>query len=573
MPTVAIAGTGPAAEAAAAALADAEADVTTTADPADVAFPEVDLAVVVADTDSDALDRVNAATTDAAVPWLAVEVGGVGGAELTAASVVGFEPGAGCYTCLRARVAAAGEDPPRESPATPGYEVRLAGALAGREAVRALDGESVGGLLIEVPATRRRFHPVPDCPACGGERERALDRGADDAPLDAAVDRADRAVDARVGVVTEVGERSSFPAPYYLAALADTSGFSDAEAARHAAGVAVDWDRAYVKAVGEAIERYSAGVYRTASLPTGTAADVENAVTPGAFVRPDDAPDPDPEAERAWLPGEHLATGERVHLPAEFALFPPPEERLRPAITTGLGVGTSGAGALAAGLTEVVERDATMLAWYSTFEPLGLAVEAAEYDTLARRARSEGLSASAFLLTQDVDVPVVGATVHREEWPRFAAGSAAGLDAGRAATDALAEALQNWMELDAMGPEDAADAGGAVGRYADFPREVHELVDLPPAVAAADVGPAEPPSRGAALDALVERVADAGLDAYAARLTPRDVEAVGFEAVRVLVPAAQPLFVGDAYFGERARTVPTDLGFRPRLDRPFHPYP
>jgi len=68
-------------------------------------------------------------------------------------------------------------------------------------------------------------------------------------------------------------------------------------------------------------------------------------------------------------------------------------------------------------------------------------------------------------------------------------------------------------------------------------------------------------------------VADAGLDAYAARVTTRDVAAMGFEAVRVLVPAAQPLFVSDSYFGERAREVPRELGFRPRLDRPFHPYP
>jgi ribosomal protein S12 methylthiotransferase accessory factor len=39
------------------------------------------------------------------------------------------------------------------------------------------------------------------------------------------------------------------------------------------------------------------------------------------------------------------------------------------------------------------------------------------------------------------------------------------------------------------------------------------------------------------------------------------------------VPAAQPLFTGEPYFGERARTVPEALGFEPRLDRPIHPFP
>jgi ribosomal protein S12 methylthiotransferase accessory factor len=56
-------------------------------------------------------------------------------------------------------------------------------------------------------------------------------------------------------------------------------------------------------------------------------------------------------------------------------------------------------------------------------------------------------------------------------------------------------------------------------------------------------------------------------------LTPRDVAQLGFEAVRVLVPTAQPLFTGEAFFGERAREVPPDLGFEFRPDRGHHPYP
>jgi len=566
MTTVTVVGSGPAAEAVRAAIGDTDATIDD--DPGDLAA--ADLAVVVADTGDGALGRINRDAVGADKPWLAVEVGGVGGRPIVPVSVAGFAPDAGCHACLRTRVEATLDGDPDTGDPSAG-ELRLAGALAGREAVGYLEGDGgIGGLVVELPDVRRRFLPVPGCAVCGSDTDRELDCSTGDADFETALARAERAVDDRVGIVTEVGERESFPAPYYLAALADTTGFSDVEAPRHAAGVAADWNPAYMKALGEAVERYSAGTYRVSAFPAGTPDDVDGAVAPKGFVRPDDAAT---GAEHRWVPGEHLATGEAVRLPAGAVFHPPPEPRPRPAITTGLGVGSSGAGALAAGLSEVVERDATMLAWYSTFEPLGLAVEHGEYRTLARRARSEGLSATALLLTQDVDVPVVGAVVHREEWPRFAAGSAADLDAGRAATGALAEALQNWMELRAMGPDDATDAGGAIGRYADFPRELRDLVDVDPAVPAADVGPPEPPTRGDALDELVGRVTDAGLDAYAARLTPRDVETLGFEAVRVVVPRAQPLFVGEPYFGERVRTVPRELGFRPRLDRPFHPYP
>jgi ribosomal protein S12 methylthiotransferase accessory factor len=72
---------------------------------------------------------------------------------------------------------------------------------------------------------------------------------------------------------------------------------------------------------------------------------------------------------------------------------------------------------------------------------------------------------------------------------------------------------------------------------------------------------------------VIGRVTDAGLDAYAARTTTRDVSELGFEAVRVLIPEAQPLFTGEPFFAERAESVPRALGFEPRLDREYHPYP
>ncbi len=573
MTTVAVVGSGPAAEATRTALSDLSISIST---PDVATASDADLAVVVGLAGSPGFERANAGALDADQPWLAVEVGGVGGRPVpgVAAAVSAFAPDAGCFECLRTRVAAAAEDDPASEPSANRSDVRLAGAIAGRRAVGALGGEQVAGTVVEVPHVERSFLPVPGCDTCGTDRDFSLDREYRDVPLDDAVARAERAVDDRVGVVTGVGERESFPAAYYLAALSDTSGFSDAEAPRHAAGVADGWDRAYVKALGEALERYGAGVYREAVFAVAAPDDVANPVGPGEFVRPDSFPSPDAGEAIPWLPGEHLGSGESAHLPAEFVVFPPPDERFKPAITTGLGLGNSTVEAALSGLYEVIERDATMLAWYSTFEPLGLSVEHERFDALARRARSEDLAVTPLLVTQDVDVPVVAVAVHRDDgWPAFAVGSAADLDADAAAASALAEALQNWMELRAMGAEQAAGEDGAIGRYAEFPREVRGFVDPDASVNAAGVGPAEQLSGVDELDAVTARLADADVDGYATRLTPRDVEQLGFEAVRVLAPRAQPLFTGDAYFGERARIVPRELGYRARLDRPYHPYP
>ncbi|WP_440771244.1 YcaO-like family protein [Natronorubrum sp. DTA28] len=536
-------------------------------------------------------DRANEAARAGGTPWIAVEIGGVGGQSLATvdAAVSGFAAATGCFDCLRHRVASNIEEGTTTAqPTGDRSAARLAGAVAGRECVRVLSGDeaSVIGHVVELPHQRRRVLPVPGCDCQDGERDRTLERDDDTLGLDAAVEHAEAAIDDRVGVVSSIGEVASFPVPYYLATMAETSTFSDASAPSQAAGVADDWNAALMKAVGEGLERYCAGVYRDSEFVHASEDDLENAVSPTDLVRPEDAPAYDASDEHRWVPGEDLATGESVHLPAAAVQFPQPGERLLPAITTGLGLGSSTVDALLSGLTEVLERDATMLAWYSSFEPLGLSVEDDAFDVLERRARSEGLSVTPLLVTQDIDVPVVAVAVHRnpetlaedleptdDEWPAFAVGSAAGLDATVAARSALEEALQNWTELRGLGPEEAADASGSIGEYAAFPEPVQSFVDVERTMPAESVGPDPVPSGREALEELVSRTTDVDLTPYAARLTTRDVERVGFEAVRVVVPGAQPLFTGEPFFGERARTVPDDLGFEPRLERAYHPYP
>lgn len=564
--TVGIVGSGPAAAAAEAALGDVEVE-TVRRDRTEIA--DLELAVVVGQVGDTVFEEVNEQALGTGLQWVAVELGGVGGIPIVDAAVAGFGPETGCYECLSGRVNANLDPQAEPAAAPPAHTSRFAGAVAGREAVRTIEADAdIFGRVVVVPFNEREFLPLPNC-TCDSGRDRRLRRDYADRDLDDSLARAERAFDDMLGIVQEVGEAQSFPVPYYLARTCDTAGFSDVSAARDAAGVAPDWDSAFMKALGEALERYCAGVYRVSKFQTGRPEDIENAVSPASFVTRSE-----PEgAEIEWVTGENLSTGGDVMLPAEFVHFPPPSRRYRPAITTGLGLGNSGVEALLSGLYEVVERDAAMLAWYSTFDPLELALEDEVFQTIVHRARSEGLSVTPLLLTQDVDVPVVAVAVHREEWPRFALGSDADLDVQSAARSALAEALQNWMELNGMGEEEADDALGEIGGYATFPDAARAFVETETAIPADSVGPEDVESGEGELKAVLDRVTDAGLNAYAARTTTRDVAELGFEAVRVVVPSAQPMCFGDVYFGERAEDVPESLGFSPRLDADHHPFP
>ena len=565
--TVGIVGTGPAVAAVEAALGDVDVDtVTGTLD--EVAGEE--LLVVAGQAGDTVFEQASERALETDQRWVAAELGGVGGIPIVDAAVAGFGPETGCYECLSGRVSANLDPQAEPAAAPPAHTTRFAGAVAGREAARYVTGDAdIFGRVVVVPFTEREFLPLPNC-ACDEGPETRVRRDYTERSTEDALARAERALDDQLGIVQEVGEAESFPAPYYLAQSCDTSGFSDVSAARNAAGVAADWNGAFMKALGEGLERYCAGIYHVEAFETATADELSDAVPPSAFVCEHESDD---DTEVPWVEGQRLDTEASAMLPAEFVYYPPPTTQFRSAVTTGLGLGNSGTEALLAGLYEVIERDAMMLSWYSSFDPLALDVDDEEYQTLVTRARSEGLSVTALLLTQDVDVPVVAAAVYRDEWPKFAIGTGADLSVASAAESALGEALQNWMELRGMGQEDAERAMGEIGRYAGFPEEASAFIDAETTIPATSAGPNERPDGKEELAELLERVADADLTAYGVRTTTRDVAQLGFEAVRVLVPAAQPLCFDDIYFGDRAETVPGDLGFDPEFDRNHHPFP
>lgn len=515
--------------------------------------------------------------------WVGIELGGIGGhrGDGLVGVVAGFGPDGPCYRCLRSRVVAAGDDPEAADAAVVADRLAgYAGAVAGWHLGDDVDGGALVGRVVELGGPTRRLLPVPGC-RCHEPIDRAALRFTHrERPLDAVVEAMERALDARLGVVTEVGERASYPAPYYLAELADTSGFSAVSAAPMAAGVDVDWTAAFARAMGEGLERYCAGTVRLDDLPESPP---DRAIPLERFAL---APDEAAPLGR-WWPGRTL-TGEAVALPAEVVSFPTPSDAAVPSITTGLGLGSSPVEATLRGLLEVIERDACMLAWYSTYEPAELVVDDERVHRWRRRLAGAGLAASVRLVTQDVDVPVVTGIVHRrgadgavlheapgvdaDDWPRFAVGSAAALDPVAAAERAIAEATQNWMELDAMGRERAKEEGD-IATFATFPRAARGVLEADHRLDAEAVAPSPIATGVDALEALADRLADANLRAYVARTTTADVASLGLEAVRVVIPEAQPLLRGDGPIADRLRTVPRELGFRPRLDRGPHPYP
>ena len=523
------------------------------------------------------LPRWNRAAIDRGIPLVTIELGTVGGLPLAdiAGAVMLCDPTGPCFACLETRVAATDED--RSAPAPPidppvGYVLAAIGGMYVRQH---WSDERQPGTVTTLPFNAHEVLPVPGCAACETDADsRWLPGGAPDREprsVTAAVAAGERAMDEHIGIIREVGEARSLPAPYFLARLAATTHMSDVQAPEQAAGVADEWDVAFMKGIGECLERYAAGIYDASTFHSGTVAAVAPRLDPETCVRPIDA---SPLTEPLpWVPGTQLSTDEDTWIPAELVVFPPPAQDIRPPITTGLSLGNTIEEALAGGLAEVIERDAAMLAWYSTFEPMELQVTTDQYERMVRRARFEDLELQLLLLTQDVDLPVVACLAIRDRWPQLAVGSAARLDASAAAIRAAEEALQNWMELDEMGETGAMETASRLARHATDPGDALDALAPAGSVNADQLShePIDDPMLRK--QQLIELLTAAKLTPYAARTTTRDLERLGFEAVRVIIPTAQPLVLGDPYFGDRARSVPDALGYQATLNRSPHPFP
>ncbi|MFB6186597.1 MAG: YcaO-like family protein, partial [Halobacteriaceae archaeon] len=336
---------------------------------------EYEMGIVVGVVGSAGFERANSILFETDTPWCAIEIGGIGGCgiESISATISLFGPRQGCYECLQTRVKSTDTSNTgvSESPST---DIYYAGATAARLTIQFFNDSVETGTIIEIPYAEHTLHPVPHCNVCDNNSHQTLQIQHTDRSLDESIHLAELGVDDKVGIISVIGERESYPAPYYLAQLSETDSFSEQSAPKHAAGVAVDWDRAFMKGLGEAYERYCSGVYKTEKLTKTSITNVTNPIKPDEFVRPSDADEITVNEEILWTPGISLPSEMDVHLPAELVYFPPPEERIRPAITTGLGLGNSTVEALLSGLYEIIERDAAMIAWYSTYEPLGLSI-------------------------------------------------------------------------------------------------------------------------------------------------------------------------------------------------------
>jgi bacteriocin biosynthesis cyclodehydratase domain-containing protein len=487
-----------------------------------------------------------------------------------------------------------------------------AAGLIAHQVIRAItnpesvEDEPTGLMELNLDTCDRIRHPLlhtPFCPVCHKHLPTSPELSVlEDRPAISAEEtwqRMQRAVDPLTGIVAgirviapEDTDSTVGSVTAWARGGTDTRWFSPVRSSTVGGSTKYDPLNAQVCALGELLERYSAGIYDPVqfiraslselgptavdprSLPLGSVREYE--LMKGKLVpyHPDMVID--------WVEGVALDSGERRYVPA-CAVYVPYQaphknERLLNPISTGLAAGSTPAQAIRGGLQEVLERDAAAIFWYNR-----LSVPTIDWQSLppgtARTVldgmHSRGIELIVKDITTDIGIPavVVLGRFQTAERPVALCGFRADVDP----YECLVGAAQELEHVIAMYWR-FTKMGGILDETAE-PRDVwdfatyycHEsraavldfMYDGPCRLA--PTPPPEPLSDMASITHIVDRLFMNGYQAITVDITPIDVTESGISVFRVVVPGLQPV----AFFqkfrrlgGRRVYATPVRMGLR-----------
>jgi ribosomal protein S12 methylthiotransferase accessory factor len=332
------------------------------------------------------------------------------------------------------------------------------------------------------------------------------------------------------------------------------------------AGTSINADEALGRAVGEALERYSA---LTTQIPLVRATLRESGLNGRFAVCAPDEPcpwsfrAPPEDVPITQTPVRHLATEEPTLVPAVLVSLASPPDATEPpiglSISTGLAFHQELHQAIWRGLCEVIERDAVMTLWWLHQPVSEITLGGRCPERIAdriERLRSYGFHARLYDITTELDVPTVFCVLLGERFPKLVVSAASRADPADACAKALDEVVSMRVALQASTHEASHVSEPAAVRLvnhaqlyasnADDPAFDFLLRDehphLPYALFARRA--MQEPRDMEALSELSRRLAEDGLSVLWAEVTAPEVAELGF-VVRVVVPELVPLSPDD----------------------------
>lgn len=408
-------------------------------------------------------------------------------------------------------------------------------------------------------------------------------------------------IDDRVGIIHEVRERRKNGAASDLVYMsAATSNLKMLNPDQHlsffmGSGTATDRPKALAKAVGEAVERYCAAMYRIEDFPLSA---FESAAFPciqpeafSLFSRQQYAEPGFPyrpflrKTRVRWTPAFDLCSRTTQYVPAAMVFLPydqkaTGETAIIPQISSGVACHSDPWIAACSAISEVVERDAIAITWQAK-----LAHSQINQDSLSQRnqkilskLRRPGATIILLHLSMDHQIPVIFSLMISKipDAPALVVSAAAHLDPEQAVQKSLEELAQISSlsqhlksECPKFSPgkqwENVIDPHSHAALYFDQ-SNLHLAAFLWGSrnqIALEDITNLSTQNASHDLRFLVENVNALGHRVLLVDITSEDIRSFGLWVFRALIPGFHPLMMGYRFRilgGERLWTIPQMLG-------------
>lgn len=423
-------------------------------------------------------------------------------------------------------------------------------------------------------------------------------------------------VDPKVGIIREMGEvrrEADDPLFFYAGARAsNTSAFAKQGNFSSGGGASVSRDLAFLKSIGESIERYCAAIYDSGELPLFAYHDrgERKCCDPDSWAlfstrqyKESGFPFVPFTADTPirWKEGSNMGTGDSIFVPASSVFVPytyyssEGDSPIQQPISTGLACHITYEQAAISALCEVIERDAFMLYWLLGLSLPSLCLSSLSpfaNDLIARFDRI-GCDITLKLVALDIPIPTIIAICRKRNLRNgpetvVAAACAPNIeDAVRKALEELAHTRRYVKEILRTKPRIDNDfqitnqedhlnfwINRSLDKLAPWATEgASENVKME------DIEPISGPDK-CILSRMIKLVENAGYVPVVINLTTTDIKDY-LHVVRVVVPGLQPLVMGSStapHGGRRLQVIPSlcrvNAKYSASLPNPLpHPFP
>lgn len=381
--------------------------------------------------------------------------------------------------------------------------------------------------------------------------------------------------------------------------ISDTENYED-----YTGGISFNKRKAYMKALGEVIERYCLAIYKEKDFKGFSYKKINNlAVNPKDFssftkeqLNTKEFKDFrfDEKTKFKWLKGFSIFERKEKCLPAQLIYVPyifSNEPVIRLPISTGAAAGTSLSGALYRGLCEIVERDSFMIYFLNRISPARIDFSDCknkEINKILNYIKRYELEILIFDITTDVKIPTVLSIItdKTEIGPAISLGLKTDLNIRKAIIGSIEESLQSrsWIRDEMYNKKKTKDKFKDIiierGLYWSKKERIKKLDFLLKTRKSKNYNKYKINTIQDArkkLGVVLEELKKANVNIFFSDITVPFIKKNGFFVVKVLADKMQPLYLDEKYKylgGERLISIPRLLGYKApkKLNNDIHPF-